>query len=188
LKKKSKMRVEVKMNMSYANLQEVWQEKPRDSENTSVVSSNSSNRTLVIGTKKANVPSRSVSPSPSYLTDRASPVSSLDSDDFEYQAETRFPRTHEFRVPEEVPSNVAGRPLIPIPNASVNTETDKKIMKHILKIQNGLDKIMNEDSQSTRLPLVETGLFISIGVFLLIVMNMILKMGKHHITYRFDAD
>lgn len=177
------------MNMSYATLQEVWKEKPNDADTSSTTSSN---HTLVIGQSKARAvstsvsESRSVSPSPSYLSDRASPVSSLDSDDFDYDAETRFPRTHEFRIPEETPSNVAGRPLIPVPVPG--TMTDKKMMKHILKIQNDIDKILNEEPQTTRFPLIETGLFISIGVFLLIVMNMMLKMGKHHITYRFGDD
>jgi hypothetical protein len=69
---------------------------------------------------------------------------------------------------------------------------ESKIIRHILRVHEDIKAAMRskdeDDTPSQRFPIIETGLFISVGLFVLIVMNMMLRMGKNHVSYRFTME
>lgn len=172
------------MNHSFANLSEVFEDDTQSRERSM---SPTSNETYVIGRSR----------SPSVLSQVSSPISSLDTDD--YDSDRDSVRPHEFRSPERVPELVSESSLrnvrIPSPIKQTvekidNSKDNQEVIKHILRIQKDIQKITkdNDDpgSQET-MPFVEIGLFVSVGLFVLLAMNMMLQMGKQHVTYRFNS-
>ena len=176
------------MNHSFARLDEAYdppgdlgQQTPPRSRSQSY----ESDETYIIGGTR----------SPSVLSDVSSPLSSLDTDD--YDSDRGSVKPHEFRSPERTPDHLIQKPLQNKRTPSKNTvqktiehETDPAVMKHILRIQKDLQKIIKDDTNETDIqefPFVEMGLFVSVGLFVLLAMNMMLQMGKQHVTYRFSS-
>lgn len=176
------------MNHSFARLDEAYED-PDDpgysSGDRSRSQSQMSNETFVIGRSR----------SPSVLSGVSSPISSLDTDDYESDRESVKP--HESRTPERIPDHLlktqVHNKLAQKKKSKVNIfekETDPMVMKHILRIQRDLQKIIKDDDghdEPREFPVVEMGLFVSVGLFVLLAMNMMLQMGKQHVTYRFSS-
>jgi hypothetical protein len=174
------------MNHSFANLNDAYgDETPTRGRSMSTTS----NDTYIIGRSR----------SPSVLSEVSSPISSLDTDDYDSDRDSVQP--HEFRSPERVPEIISQSPLRNIRNPTPtkikesihklqNATDNKEVIKHILRIQKDIQKITrdNDDSGSEgTVPFVEIGLFVSVGLFVLLAMNMMLQMGKQHVTYRFSS-
>jgi len=180
------------MNHSFANLDEAFEDETQSREQSRGRSlSQTSNETYVIGRSR----------SPSVLSGVSSPISSLDTDDYDSDRDSVQP--HEFRSPERVPEMIAQSSLrnvrTPSPKPpkevlsdSSNTKDNHEVIKHILRIQRDIaritkDKDVDDDTSNTGVPFVEIGLFVSVGLFVLLAMNMMLQMGKQHVTYRFSS-
>lgn len=179
------------MNSAFAILEEAYdsdaptRSQSRSQSRSRSVSPTTSDETYVIRR----------STSPSMLSRSSSPVSSLDSDD--YEAARVNVQTHESRSPEPLPTSIVQKP-VPIKSRNTriltddfqNTETEPEpaVLKQILRIQRDIQKIANNnDEPQKEFPFIEIALFISIGLFILISMNTMLKMGKNHVTYRFSS-
>lgn len=180
------------MNHSFATLEDAFDgdtESREQSRGRSV--SQTSNDTYVIGRSR----------SPSVLSGVSSPISSLDTDDYDSDRDSVQP--HEFRSPERVPEMIERSSLrnvrIPSPKKTKditseinNTKDNQEVIKHILRIQKDIaritkDKDVDDDITNTGVPFIEIGLFVSVGLFVLLAMNMMLQMGKQHVTYRFHS-
>lgn len=174
------------MNHSFANLDEAFED---DTQSRGRSMSATTNDTYIIGRTR----------SPSVLSDVSSPISSLDTDDYDSDRDSVQP--HEFRSPEKVPDMVSQSSLrnvrTPVPKKMEktieniqNSNNNQEVIKHILRIQKDIQKITKDNDNSNSegsLPFVEIGLFVSVGLFVLLAMNMMLQMGKQHVTYRFSS-
>jgi hypothetical protein len=64
-----------------------------------------------------------------------------------------------------------------------------RVIRKILQIENKLDEAIGSGSGSRQTnplnTMLEAGLMIGVGLFILIVMEMMLRMGRQHITYKF---
>lgn len=171
------------MNRTFATLEDAFDS---DTESRSRSVSQTSNETYVIGRSR----------SPSVLSGVSSPISSLDTDDYDSDRDSVQP--HESRSPERVPGiitqsslrNVRTQKKV-IPEIN-NSKDNHEVIKHILRIQRDIakitkDKDVDNDITNTGVPFIEIGLFVSIGLFILLAMNMMLQMGKQHVTYRFNS-
>jgi hypothetical protein len=184
------------MNYSYATLEEVWKESPsRSTSPNSLTDTTStfSNETLVIS--KPNIDyvvspnsysgwgspissdSRSSSPTPSS-------VSSI---------ESSVLLNEPTPPPLGTPGTLPGRALPTATSVSpAGTKEESRIIKHILRVHEDIKAAMkpkeDDENINQRFPIIETGLFISVGLFVLIVMNMMLRMGKNHVSYRFTME
>jgi hypothetical protein len=175
------------MNHSFARLDEAFESMEDDvrsrSQSRSETPSRNSENTYVIGRSR----------SPSVLSGVSSPISSLDTDD--YDSDRDVVKPHEFRSPEPVPEHLQSHQAhqVPTPVPATPSSSDPKLMKMILRIQRDLQKIVEDDDtqnlQGTlkEFSYVEMGLFVSVGLFVLLAMNMMLQMGKQHVTYRFSS-
>jgi cell division protein FtsX len=98
------------------------------------------------------------------------------------------------RIP--VPGTPGTLPGLALPTAvsvsPAGKKEESKIIRHILRVHEDIKAAMkakdDDDTPSQRFPIIETGLFISVGLFVLIVMNMMLRMGKNHVSYRFTME
>lgn len=160
------------MNQGYARLDEVFE--PIGSRTESP----ESNDTYIIGRSRS----------------QSSPISVLDTDDYDSERDTVM--THDSRSPSRIPEHLNRRSVSPSPSPSVASsapppppEQNREVMKHILKIHRDIQKIMKEDpdEESSDFPILQMGLFFSVGLFVLLAMNMMLQMGKQHVTYRFNS-
>jgi hypothetical protein len=193
------------MNYSYATLDEAWKESRSASPTPSSISSNFSNQTLVMGTSKPipnPIPIRDyvVSPTPSVSSLGSTSSwsgwgSSVNSRSVS-PSPSSGPLFNERVPPIDEPGVLPGQSLptsgsvSPVGTGSRNGE-DSRIIKQILRIRDDIKAALqskDDDNSTNRFPIVETGLFISVGLFVLIVMNMMLKMGKNHVSYRFTLE
>lgn len=175
------------MNHSFARLEEAFDNTSEASRSRSRSQSPSpsevSNETLVIGQSR----------SPSVLSGVSSPISSLDTDDYDSDRDSVNP--HEFRSPEPAPEMVlrnvrmSNSKTRKEPERPQTTESNQEVIRQILRIQKDIQKITREESQDRNpsVPFIEIGLFVSVGLFVLLAMNMMLQMGKQHVTYRFSS-
>ena len=180
------------MNHSFANLEEAFEDDTESrGQSRGRSMSQTSNETYVIGRSR----------SPSVLSRVSSPVSSLDTDDYDSDRDSVQP--HEFRSPERVPEMITQSSLRNVRTPSpkklkkeipeiINSNDNQEVIKHILRIQKDIaritkDKDIDDDTTNTGVPFVEIGLFVSVGLFVLLAMNMMLQMGKQHVTYRFSS-
>jgi hypothetical protein len=187
------------MNYSYATLEEAWKES-RSPTPSSDTSSTFSNETLVIS--KPNMSSQNlvatrdyvVSPSPSVSPSSYSGLGSPISTSSDSRSQSPSPSNSSIessvllneRLPEPgTPGTLPGLSLS-------GKKEESKIIRHILRVHEDIKAAMkskdDEDTASQRFPIIETGLFISVGLFVLIVMNMMLRMGKNHVSYRFTME
>jgi hypothetical protein len=75
-------------------------------------------------------------------------------------------------------------------SSNIGTSKDKTFIQKILQIENKLDEAIGggnvRQSQSNFMnTMLEAGLLIGVGLFILVVMEMMLRMGRQHITYKF---
>jgi hypothetical protein len=79
-------------------------------------------------------------------------------------------------------------------NVVSNQDKDKTLIHKILQIENKLDEVIGLGSGSGNYhsrqshsmnTILEAGLLIGVGLFILVVMEMMLRMGRQHITYKF---
>lgn len=172
------------MNRGYATLEEAYD---TESPSSDTETESSGKRTLVVGESR----------SPSILSDSSSAFSSLSVDDYQIDRPSGG-ETHGRRPPTEVPRHLidspspSRSPSPPGPSSSTSSsgQENREVMRQILRIQKDIKKLMNEepDTPEEDFPVIETALFISVGLFILVAMNMMLRMGKQHVTYRFSAD
>jgi len=133
-----------------------------------------------------------------------SPITALDEDDFDPRGSIEANKT-------EFVNSLPGRPVQSsqtqqaqqIVGASSSISgvigggggKDEKMMRHILRIQDDVREMLRnggkggsecDTEKEYRFPFVETGLFLSVGLFVLLAMNLMLRMGKQHVTYRFN--
>lgn len=203
------------MNYSYATLDEVWKETRSRSPSptpSSDASSTFSNQTLVIS--KPNMTSAMapenlvatrdyvVSPSPSVSPSSYSGWGSPISNSLDSRSSSPSPSASSIessvllneRIPEPgTPGTLPGLSLPSMMSVSPpEKKEESKIIRHILRVHEDIKAAMKskdeDDTQSQRFPIIETGLFISVGLFVLIVMNMMLRMGKNHVSYRFTME
>lgn len=198
------------MNYSYATLEEVWKEsQSRSPSPSSDTSSIFSNQTLVISkpnmaptmTPENLVATRDYVVSPSSYSGWGSPVSfSSDSRSSSPSPSNTSMSSVESsvllneRIPEPgTPGTLPGLSLPSMMSVSPpGKKEESKIIRHILRVHEDIKAAMkakdDDDAPSQRFPIIETGLFISVGLFVLIVMNMMLRMGKNHVSYRFTME
>jgi hypothetical protein len=64
---------------------------------------------------------------------------------------------------------------------------DKSMIQKILQIENKLDEAIHQEPKQSNVmnTILEAGLLIGVGLFVLVVMEMMLRMGRQHITYKF---
>jgi len=192
-----------RMNYSYATLDEVWRESPSRSPSPSPTSSSDaasafSNETLVISKPSIDfVASRDYVASPSSYSGWGSPVSSNTRSSSPVPSsvssvESSVLLNEPIPVPG-TPGTLPGRALpAALSTSPAGTKEESKIIRHILKVHEDIKAAIrskdDDDSTNQRFPIIETGLFISVGLFVLIVMNMMLRMGKNHVSYRFTME
>ena len=124
---------------------------------------------------------------------RGSPVASLDIDDYDpknvYEKETTVQFVNS--LPGNPRDTQNTTKTMVDDKQTINKLNDKKMLRHILRIQDDVREMLRKNTQSNdsspSFPIVETGLFLAVGLFVLLAMNMMLKMGKQHITYRFNV-
>jgi hypothetical protein len=128
---------------------------------------------------------------------RGSPITALDEDDFNpQQGQVDFVKSLPGRPPQsytQATAQVVGSSMISGIGGGQGKE--EKMMRHILRIQDDVREMLKNGGSRTgdssqekeyRFPFVETGLFLSVGLFVLLAMNLMLRMGKQHVTYRFN--
>lgn len=131
-----------------------------------------------------------------------SPITALDEDDFDPRGSIEATKT-------EFVNSLPGRPVqssqTQQPQQFVGASSsisgvngggkEEKMMRHILRIQDDVREMLRnggkggsegDNEKEYRFPFVETGLFLSVGLFVLLAMNVMLRMGKQHVTYRFN--